>query len=156
MRRLSLLIALCMLGMLIYIPVAFAQDVQNCEDFATQAEAQAELRSDPSDPSGLDGSDDDGIACESLPAPRDLIPVPGAIGDGEPMPLPTDTDDDMMGADDDQYEPEPPVVAEPEPLVTEEPEVAASSELPDTGGASLVTLGAGVLLVAGGLMLRRR
>ena len=80
MRRLSLLIALCMIGMLVYIPAAFAQNTFNCDDFATQADAQAQLRSDPSDPSGLDGSDDDGIACESLPAPTDTEPVPGAIG----------------------------------------------------------------------------
>jgi hypothetical protein len=45
-------------------PVA-AQDRFNCEDFASQAEAQAELDSTlPDDPSGLD-RDDDGIACES-------------------------------------------------------------------------------------------
>jgi hypothetical protein len=39
----------------------------NCDDFATQEDAQAELDADPSDPNGLDGYDDDGIACESLP-----------------------------------------------------------------------------------------
>lgn len=37
----------------------------NCSDFATQAEAQAVLTADPTDPNNLD-SDDDGIACESL------------------------------------------------------------------------------------------
>jgi hypothetical protein len=39
----------------------------DCSDFATQADAQAELNADPSDPNGLDGYDGDGIACESLP-----------------------------------------------------------------------------------------
>lgn len=48
----------------------------NCADFATQAQAQAVLRADPSDPNQLDGSDRDGIACESNAAPRDLVPVP--------------------------------------------------------------------------------
>lgn len=38
----------------------------NCSDFDTQAEAQACLNADPSDPFNLDG-DNDGIACESLP-----------------------------------------------------------------------------------------
>ncbi|WP_299959031.1 excalibur calcium-binding domain-containing protein [uncultured Modestobacter sp.] len=37
----------------------------NCSDFATQAEAQAVLDADPSDPNNLD-QDDDKIACESL------------------------------------------------------------------------------------------
>jgi hypothetical protein len=38
----------------------------NCSDFATQAQAQACLNADPSDPFNLDG-DSDGVACESLP-----------------------------------------------------------------------------------------
>jgi hypothetical protein len=38
----------------------------DCADFATQAEAQATLDADPSDPYGLDG-EGDGIPCESLP-----------------------------------------------------------------------------------------
>ena len=38
----------------------------DCADFATQEEAQAVLRRDPSDPNGLD-ADNDGIACENLP-----------------------------------------------------------------------------------------
>ena len=46
------------------VPVA-AQDRFNCDDFASQPEAQAELdRTAPDDPSGLD-RDEDGIACES-------------------------------------------------------------------------------------------
>ncbi|RBY80551.1 hypothetical protein DQ238_08160 [Geodermatophilus sp. TF02-6] len=39
----------------------------NCSDFTTQAEAQASFDSTPGDPNDLD-RDDDGIACESLPA----------------------------------------------------------------------------------------
>jgi len=38
----------------------------NCSDFDTQAEAQACLNADPTDPFNLDG-DNDGIPCESLP-----------------------------------------------------------------------------------------
>lgn len=47
----------------------------NCGDFRSQAEAQAVLRADPSDPNQLD-SDRDGIACETNPAPKDLNRVP--------------------------------------------------------------------------------
>ncbi|MBY3555169.1 hypothetical protein [Modestobacter lapidis] len=39
----------------------------DCSDFATQAEAQAALIAAPDDPNGLD-TDDDGSACETLPA----------------------------------------------------------------------------------------
>ncbi len=51
-------------------------DAFNCGDFENQAQAQAVLRADPSDPNRLDGRDQDGRACESLPAPKDLNPVP--------------------------------------------------------------------------------
>lgn len=45
--------------------LTLAQDQYNCDDFATQTEAQRELdRTAPEDPSGLD-RDDDGIACET-------------------------------------------------------------------------------------------
>lgn len=46
----------------------------NCADFATQAQAQAVLRADPSDPNRLDGNRD-GVACTDRPAPKDLTPV---------------------------------------------------------------------------------
>ncbi|KQS57025.1 hypothetical protein ASG36_18745 [Geodermatophilus sp. Leaf369] len=36
----------------------------NCDDFATQAEAQANLVANPTDPNGLD-RDNDGLACEN-------------------------------------------------------------------------------------------
>jgi hypothetical protein len=63
---------------------AFAQDEFDCASFNSQAEAQAELRRDPSDPSGLDGpigtaSDGtSGVACEVYPyddPARDETPV---------------------------------------------------------------------------------
>ncbi|GAA5109543.1 excalibur calcium-binding domain-containing protein [Haloechinothrix salitolerans] len=53
-------------------------DQYDCSDFATQEEAQAEYEKDPSDPSNLDG-DNDGVACESLPAG-------GGSGDGQQQP----------------------------------------------------------------------
>jgi hypothetical protein len=63
---------------------ALAQDEFDCASFDSQAEAQAELRRDPSDPSGLDGpigtaSDGtSGVACEVYPydnPARDETPV---------------------------------------------------------------------------------
>ncbi|HET7772178.1 MAG TPA: thermonuclease family protein [Chloroflexota bacterium] len=47
----------------------------NCDAFASQAEAQAVLRADASDPNRLD-TDRDGVACESNRAPFDRVPVP--------------------------------------------------------------------------------
>ncbi len=49
-------------------------DAYNCDDFATQAQAQAVLRADPADPNRLDGNRD-GVACETRPAPKDRTPV---------------------------------------------------------------------------------
>jgi hypothetical protein len=39
----------------------------DCSDFLTQEEAQEVLDQDPSDPNRLDGADQDGVGCESLP-----------------------------------------------------------------------------------------
>jgi hypothetical protein len=47
----------------------------DCKDFKSQAEAQVVLRADPSDPNRLDGSDKDGIACETNGPPYDRVPV---------------------------------------------------------------------------------
>ena len=70
-------------------PLAYAQDQdprtgRDCGDFRSQAEAQAALRQDPSDPNVLDEDDgpDDGIACETYPyddPARDVTPVVAAI-----------------------------------------------------------------------------
>jgi hypothetical protein len=50
------------------IPVLFASGDLNCGDFATQAEAQMVFKASGSDdPHGLDGNDNNGLACESLP-----------------------------------------------------------------------------------------
>jgi hypothetical protein len=48
---------------------ALAAPDRNCPDFATQAEAQAVLDADRSDPNRLD-DDNDGIACETLSGGR--------------------------------------------------------------------------------------
>jgi Excalibur calcium-binding domain len=46
--------------------VAAAQDLLNCRDFQTQAQAQTVYNRNPSDPNHLD-RDKDGKACEALP-----------------------------------------------------------------------------------------
>jgi hypothetical protein len=65
---------------------ASAQDDQNCADFPSQADAQAHLRQDPSDPDRLD-ADNDGVACENYQgypdgSARDETPVAAATGGG--------------------------------------------------------------------------
>lgn len=49
------------------IALAAGPGDKNCGDFTYQEDAQAVYDADPSDPNGLDGSDDDGRVCESLP-----------------------------------------------------------------------------------------
>lgn len=65
-------------GMFNPYPYIGQGDRYNCEDFISQANAQAVLRLNPSDPNRLDG-DNDGIACERLPCPCDRVPVPRPI-----------------------------------------------------------------------------
>lgn len=57
-----------------YESYAGRPEAVSCLDVGTQADAQAILRADPSDPMQLD-SDHNGIACEANPPPRDLTPV---------------------------------------------------------------------------------
>jgi hypothetical protein len=58
-------------------------DDKNCENYPTQAAAQAELRRNPEDRFGLDGAIGrsstgiPGVACEDRPPPKDLTPAPG-------------------------------------------------------------------------------
>ena len=67
----------------------------DCDDYNSQAEAQAALRQDPSDPNVLDEDEgpDDGIACETTEyadPTRDEIPVAAAVGNDGTVP-PTTT-----------------------------------------------------------------
>lgn len=179
---------------------AFAQDDLNCENFATQEEAQAEFDADTSDPNGLD-ADDDGQACEdSLPSGEmmeepeistppdstnviDIAPggpcvTPGIAEDvvgvrvedlplayvnrndpvGTPISSPLDPDGNGIACDDldvetpasEQYVTEDPTMTPAEPTPTTE------TVLPDTGGPALLMPLLGVLLVIGGLVMRRR
>jgi hypothetical protein len=113
MRRTALLLAAAIVLALTAAPAAFAQaNDQNCDDFASQAEAQAHLEADPSDPDGLDalpgpadGNDDtdagghgDGQACENFDygAPDGgTTPQPG---DGEELPFTGPGNDTLLPA----------------------------------------------------------
>lgn len=132
MRKLSLLALLAMIGVLVSSP-AYAQNTLNCSDFDSREEAQQAYDEDPSDPNMLD-EDGDGEACESLTSEG-----PGPLV--EEMTTPEAT------AAPTQYE---------EPAGTELQSGGNLPILPDTGGASLIALGAGALLIAGGIIVRRR
>ena len=58
----------------------------DCSDFATQEEAQAHMDAHPGDPDRLDGLDDDGRACETLPS---AAPSPTPTPTPTPSPAPT-------------------------------------------------------------------
>jgi len=62
-------------------------DDYQCTDFRSQAEAQAVLRADPSDPNRLASTR--GLACENSVAPFDWIPVRVHGPDVEPLYAPT-------------------------------------------------------------------
>lgn len=76
-------------------------DHHRCSNFSSQAEAQAHYRNDPfggahtgEGHSSLDDNSD-GVACEALPGPYDLVPVSrnvlaavGRSGSGSGTPLP--------------------------------------------------------------------
>ena len=72
-RALTTAAAVAGLALLGPLPFASAQLAtplvgdKNCSDFTYQEEAQAVYDQDPTDPNGLDGNDNDGKACESLP-----------------------------------------------------------------------------------------
>jgi hypothetical protein len=73
-------------------PVA-AQDGLDCEDFASQAEAQAYYRENPDDPTGND-EDGDGVACELFEYEDDATdfdPVTTAAGGDETTTTTTTT-----------------------------------------------------------------
>jgi hypothetical protein len=63
----------------------------DCDDYDSQAEAQAALREDPSYPNVFDEDEgpDEGIACETTPyddPARDETPVAAAVGNGASSP----------------------------------------------------------------------
>lgn len=176
-----MLLAALAMTMLAATPAALAQsDDLDCKDFPSQAAAQAELRSDPSDPNGLD-AEDDGVACETYPypegSPRDETPVRPAqspsgdldcedfatqeeaqiVYDRDPSdPNALDNDDDGEACENfdysnfgDQYKQD-----DNEADVTNIINVPEKN-LPNTGGPAALIPMVGALLVAGGLLASR-
>ena len=96
MHRVTIAALACLVlaaGLLASAPAASAQEALDCEDSASQAEAQAAYREDPSDPADND-ADNDGIACELFdfadPA-TDYVPVTTAAGGTTTTTSPTTT-----------------------------------------------------------------
>lgn len=135
MRRLVYLAVLSMVLATVTAVPAVAQSDLDCEDFATQQQAQAVYNSDPSDPNGLD-ADNDGLACEdSLPTETEedvVAPVGNGVSEDQ-----YSSEDQYAGAD--QYDDADTTV----PV------------LPDTGGPALLPLAGLVLLGAGAMVFRR-
>jgi hypothetical protein len=79
---------------------AGAQGDLDCGDFGSQAEAQANLEANPSDPNGLDGNDD-GVACENYDYSGSggggTDPVDEAPAAPDPAVDPDDPDGDGTG-----------------------------------------------------------
>jgi hypothetical protein len=67
----------------------------DCSDFPNQAAAQAHMDAHPGDPDNLDGNDNDGLACESLPCPcsgpATPTKTPSPTPTRSPSPSPTKT-----------------------------------------------------------------
>ena len=164
MRRLLLLLALCMALALVFAQVAVAQSrgpsgadgTYNCEDFDFQEDAQAFYNQDTSDPDGLDGppgeafTGEQGVACEDLPSRgtgMDMAQEPAAE-------TPIEPDDGQYGVDDDQYETE---VPEADPNTVSPTAETETVVLPETGGpaAPAMALPMLVLLAAGGIFAFR-
>jgi hypothetical protein len=86
MKRLAV-VALSLLAVAAWLTAsatpADAQDGLDCEDFESQAEAQAYYRENPDDPTGND-ADNDGIACE-------LFDFADSATDYEPVSIGADT-----------------------------------------------------------------
>lgn len=115
-----------------------AQDDLNCEDFATQTEAQAEFESHDEDIYNLD-ADADGIACEALPAGDNG--GGGGTGDGA-------ADSDQTGGQ-----------AEDDEQVEKVPEGGVQTGGGSTAGlehAGLLGLGTAMIVAAGGGLIASR
>lgn len=78
-----LVMACCLMCVLDLAPAAAQQEADlDCEDFATQEEAQAVFDADPADPNNLDPNGD-GIACALLPSGADDVPADEGDGNAQ-------------------------------------------------------------------------
>ena len=81
-------------------PTPKPKDTHNCSDFSTWDEAQAFFESEGgpgSDPHNLDGNDNDGIVCESLPGAPKPTPTPASAA---PTPTPVPESEDTHNCSD--------------------------------------------------------
>ncbi len=135
-------VGLCLRVAWEFTPPAAAQAEGNCGDFSSQADAQASLREDPSDPNNLD-EDGDGIAClnarYSNPE-RDVIPVP-RDGDTPGNTSGTTTSEPTTPR------PTPSPTPQPGPTPSPTPQPAPPPQPDPTPGP---TPGSGTLMNAGG------
>ena len=145
MKRLVYLALLSMTVMVISAPAALAQQEDlDCADFSSQEEAQANLNANPDDPNNLDADGDD-IACETL-----------SNGIMEDSVTEDDNNGDGSVADEQYNEGDVASNQYDNGGVADDGDVTA---LPDTGGPSIVLIGASLLMGAGILglaVLRRR
>ena len=127
-------------SLLIGVTGVAAQDdeVLDCEDFASQADAQAAYRADPSDPADNDG-DDDGIACELYDGFEDpTTDYESITGQPDATVAPEDDEDE---AEDEEAEP------------TATPDAVGAGDLPASGvGSALASSGGGSVTLLIGLL----
>ena len=159
MRRLLLLTSLSLVVALVFTPAAVAQDLYDCADFATQAEAQGFLLA--GDPYGLD-ADNDGIACEELPGGSAMTATSTATATATATASPTATATASPTATATAtVSPTATATASPTATATASP-TASATALAGTGGpisvsglsliAAVLLLGSGVVSLA---LLRR-
>ncbi len=119
-----------------------------------QQEAQTLLSQDPSDPNGLD-ADGDGIPCEFTESAGEISYEDGSVIFVTPAAPPQNGDTTGDQYDEDQPTPEQPDGEQPAPEEDVTAEDGGTKVLPDTGGASLLAVGIGALLITSGLLARR-
>lgn len=127
-RIVSIVFAVVVLGagLLLGAPNTAAQDVEllDCEDFASQADAQAAYRTDPTDPADND-ADEDGVACELFDGFEDPSTDLESIT-GQPDAVAEDPDDEDADDEDEDTETEFPAAG------------ATTGTLPTSGTGSAI------------------
>ncbi len=130
------------------------EELLDCEDFASQADAQAAYREDPSDPADND-ADEDGIACELYDGFEDPTTDLESIS-GQPDATAAPEEDE---ADDEDAEAEATATATPDAVGSagDLPTSGTGSALVSSVGGSNMTLLIGLLAAAaafGGIALK--
>jgi hypothetical protein len=136
---------------------AAAQDEEllDCEDFASQADAQAAYREDPSDPADND-ADEDGIACELYDGFEDPSTDYESIT-GQPDATVPPADEDEDAEEDEDATAEPTATPDGVGAAGDLPASGTGSALVSSVGGSNMTVLIGLLAAAaafGGMALR--